>query len=226
MKRKVKPIPELDSSPFAPVEMVDERNLSAADRSMLDKEEAVIESGRRTFVDVASALMRIRDYKDGLLYKEKYGSFESYCLERWEFGTAYALRLVDAARVVAEISPMGEIGKKPTNERQIRALTLLADPAARRDAWTQAVHDAGDEEVTGKLVSGVVHKMIKAGARRRTAERKKKRPRAKMEIFRDSVALIRKRLAYIRKLTRSIRSKAQVAQALTEIESLLPEIPE
>ena len=162
--------PTLDANPFAPVQVIEAGNLSGADKAFLQKEEAIIERGIRTFLDVATALARIRDYGDGVLYSQ-FGSFEAYCRERWEFGPSYTHRLLDAARVV-EILPMGKKDAQPTNERQIRALCLLAEPKDQCQAWKQAIKAAGESPVTGRIVQTAVRKMIDAGAERKTAERK------------------------------------------------------
>jgi len=221
MKPK-QPIPELPTSPFAPAEMVDAANLSAADRDFLDNEEAIIRAGRRSFLDVAAALIRIRDYKGGLLYMERYGSFEAYCEERWEFGQAYAYRLMGAAQIVAELSPRGEKGDfaLPATEKQVRALALLDSPEDRRKAWLAAVQQAGEAEVPSRLVSRLVQGMIQKGRKRRSKKRVSKREPEKLQIDPQAVATIRQRLSDIRKAAKGTR---KIIDALDEIEALLPD---
>ena len=215
-------IPELPTSPFAPAEMVDAANLSAADRDFLDNEEAIIRAGRRSFLDVAAALVRIRDYKGGLLYMERYGSFEAYCQQRWEFGQAYAYRLMGAAQIVAELSPRGEKGDftLPATEKQVRALALLDSPEDRRKAWMEAVQQAGEAEVPSRLVSRVVQGMIQKGRKRRSKKRVSKREPEKLQIDPQAVATIRQRLSDIRKAAKGTR---KIIDALDEIEALLPD---
>jgi uncharacterized protein (DUF2252 family) len=220
MKPK-KTIPELETSPFAPVEPVDEKRLSASDRDFLDKEEAIIRAGRRSFLDVAAALIRIRDYKGGLLYMERYGSFEAYCQERWEFGQSYAYRLMGAAQIVAELSPRGEKGDftLPATEKQVRALALLDTPEDRRKAWAEALQQAGEAEVPSRLVSRVVQGMIQKGKKRRSKKRVSKEEPEKLQIGRRAVATIRQRLSDIRK---AAKGAGKIIDAVAEIEALLP----
>ena len=215
-------IPELPTSPFAPAEMVDAANLSAADRDFLDNEEAIIRAGRRSFLDVAAALVRIRDYKGGLLYMERYGSFEAYCQQRWEFGQAYAYRLMGAAQIVAELSPRGEKGDftLPATEKQVRALALLDSPEDRRKAWMEAVQQAGEAEVPSRLVSRVVQGMIQKGRKRRSKKRLSKSEPEKLQIDRQAATTIRQRLSDIRKAAKGTR---KIIDALDEIEALLPD---
>ena len=63
-------------------------------------------------------------------------TFEEYCKERWGMNRAHAYRLIDAAEVVNNLSPIGDI---PANESQARPLTALRDnPELQRAAWERA----------------------------------------------------------------------------------------
>jgi len=217
-----KSIPELGTSPFAPVEIVDAANLSAADRAMLQKEEAVISAGRRSFLVVAAALVRIRDYKGGIFYKERYGTFEAYCQERWEFGRAHAYRLIDAAEVAATLSPRGDKAgmPAPTNEKQIRALARLGQPSDMREAWKEANLLADGEEVTSSFVAKVVREKIKGGAKVRTPNRRQSKPSAK--ILRIAAADLTEIRRYLMAIRKAAKGNARISGAVAEIEKLLP----
>jgi hypothetical protein len=41
--------------------------------------------------------------------KSPFATFEEYCDERWHFGKAYAYRLFQAAEVIENLSPIGDI---------------------------------------------------------------------------------------------------------------------
>jgi hypothetical protein len=128
----------LEASPFGLAGR--EVRLSGPDDAYLREREGIIEEGRETFLAVGRALLEIREYRSGALFKETYGSFEAYIREGWEFGRAYAYRLMNAAEVVEQLSPRGDTSAtaQPTSEKQIRALTLLEDPVDRRRAWDNA----------------------------------------------------------------------------------------
>ena len=80
-----------------------------------------------------TALLAIRD---GRGYRFEYATFEEYCRERWGMNRAHAYRLIDAAEVVNNLSPIGDI---PANESQARPLTQLNDnPALQREACQRA----------------------------------------------------------------------------------------
>jgi hypothetical protein len=119
--------------------------------------EAVIRRGVAVFVEVGSALMEIRDKR---LYRGQFPTFEEYCRDRWQLQRAYAYRLIEAAGVVANLSPMGDI--LPTNERQARPLTQL-EPEAQRAAWAAAVESAPEGKVTAAHVAATVAQMSSIG---------------------------------------------------------------
>lgn len=218
------PIPELKTSPFAPVELADGKvQLTRPDKDYLQEREGIIEQGRETFLAVGRALLEIREYKDGVLFKDTYGSFEAYIRERWEFGRSYAYRLMNAAELVDQLSPRGDSSAEaqPVSEKQIRALTLLENPADRRRAWKDARKEAGDDDVTSAMISKTVRRMIADGAKRRTPEKPRSNLHARnVQITAADLGTIRQRLADIRKAAKGMRG---IKDAVAEIEGLLPE---
>ncbi len=182
-------------------------------KSVLKKEEEIISKGRRSFLDVAAALVRIRDYGDGVLYRD-YGTFEAYCLERWEFGRAYAYRLIGAAEIVQELSPRGDV--LPSTEKQIRSLSLLESPDDRRKAWAAAIEKADGEEVTSAVVTKVVKSLVADGAKRRTPERKTKPTKSA-----DKKSIIRKELQKILTLSKGTAAFEKVQASVIKIEEYL-----
>lgn len=84
----------------------------------LVKLEQTIEAGLQTFRDVGAALLEIRDDK---LYKPAFPSFEAYCIAKWKLSRAHAYRMIGAATVSTEMSPIGDIA----NETHARALAKV-----------------------------------------------------------------------------------------------------
>lgn len=83
--------------------------------------ETIIENGMRTFIEVGTALLEIRDRR---LYREQgFTTFEDYCLKRWEWTHRHVNRQIAAAEVVRNLGP---IGPKPLNEAQARELVRLS----------------------------------------------------------------------------------------------------
>ena len=65
-----------------------------AARNTLAENEAIIERGLKTFVELGNALLAIRD---GKLYKDGYSTFEEYCEGRWQLKERQAYFYIDAA---------------------------------------------------------------------------------------------------------------------------------
>ncbi len=94
--------------------------------------------------------------RDDRLYLHKngasYQTFEAYCRGAWDFNRAHAYRLIDSAKVIEVLSPMGDVS--PASERQARPLTRL-EPEKQKEAWTRAVETAPEGKVTAAHVQKV-----------------------------------------------------------------------
>ncbi len=133
--------------------------LGTADKKRLQKNESVIDSGLKSFVEVGNALAEIRDDK---LY-EGFKTFEDYCSKRWSISRPRAYQLIDSAKVVDCVSTIVDI-TPPKNEAQARALTELKTEQQQATAWTKAVKTApkdaeGQPKVTAAHVAKVVREM-------------------------------------------------------------------
>jgi phage N-6-adenine-methyltransferase len=115
----------------------------------LEALEATIDAGMQTFVQVGSALLEIRDTR---LYRATHTAFDDYCRARWGMQRAHAYRLIDAAQVAANLSPIGVI---PATESQARVLATL-EPDAQREVWQQAIDTAPNGRMTAAHVQSVV----------------------------------------------------------------------
>jgi len=92
--------------------------------------ERIIESGQSGFYQTGKSLREVRDER---LYRELlFDSFNAYLKNRWDMGRAQAYRLIEASRVIDNLSPIGDT--LPENEAQLRPLTSLA-PNDQRRIW-------------------------------------------------------------------------------------------
>lgn len=126
--------------------------LTESESSALVQHEDVIEGGLAVFVEVGKALLAIRDER---LYRADYETFEVYCFERWDIKKSQAYRLMDAAAVVENVSPIGDI--VPRNEAQARPLSRLPQDD-QQGAWAEAVETAPNGKITAKHVEAVVER--------------------------------------------------------------------
>lgn len=145
------------STPQEPAEIVtgDETTLSNSEREELERCERIIDHGLRTFFEVGTALIKIRELR---LYRTEYATFEEYCQQRWELKQSRAYQFIDAARTLTTLQSSTIGGTLPTNERQIRPLTRL-EPEQQREAWQRAIQTAPDGRVTAAHVEKVVRNL-------------------------------------------------------------------
>jgi len=122
--------------------------LTAAEQTEKQDLETAIKSGWKTFLEVGSAVAKIRDKK---LYRNEYETFEEYLLNELGYSLPYAYSLIGSAEVNAQLSAIAEITVKPLNEAQFRELIPVPE-AKRVAAWKSAVKLAGDKTVTAKIV--------------------------------------------------------------------------
>lgn len=75
----------------------------------------------------------LKEIKDTRLYKLTcFETFEAYTRGRWDMGRSQAYRLIDAYKVVNNLSPIGDI--VPANESQARPLAQFG-PLEQRKIW-------------------------------------------------------------------------------------------
>src|ERR1043165_8215413 len=218
-----KSIPHLASNQLAVTEVVGADDLSAAEREFLREREKIIERGSRVFVEVGTALAEIKNYKDGVLVR-RYGGFDRYCRELWGFGLAYGYRLMDAAKVVQELSPRGENATEavlPTSEKQVRELTRLESPEHRREAWKKTVEHAGGNPILVADVRKVVNGVMKEH-RIKPRRSKRKLKKTFLRIEAGNVGKMRKCLETLRTKISKLPSAQRLHGLIAEIEGLIP----
>lgn len=97
--------------------------------------EQTIESFRGNFHEAGKALLQIRDKE---LYREAlFDSFSDYVRGRWDISRSQAYRLINAARVMDNLSPIGD-GILPQTESQARVLAEIPFHDQRR-IWREFI---------------------------------------------------------------------------------------
>jgi hypothetical protein len=92
--------------------------------------ETIIETERRCFYKIGKALKEVRD--DRLYRQLLFDSFDSYLKQRWDMSRSHGYRLIEAARIIDNLSPIGN--KLPENEAQLRPLIHLS-PSDQCRVW-------------------------------------------------------------------------------------------
>jgi hypothetical protein len=146
--------------PTRSIEVISSEELTYEEQSDLLNLERKIEKG---FYEAGKALSEIRERK---LYRDKWGNFESYILDRFGFKRNYANKQIAAAEIVDQLAEKLVQGTNctlsvtptvtlPTSEGQIRPLTTV--PLDARPAiWKEAVEQAAGRVPTENLVRKIV----------------------------------------------------------------------
>ena len=103
----------------------DEPLLTIQERARLQVLEGVVERGLGAFLEVAAALLEIRDSR---LYRETHSTFEDFVRDRFQLARSTAYGLMDASRVAANVSPEGH----GLSLSHLRALAPL-EPTTQRE---------------------------------------------------------------------------------------------
>lgn len=114
--------------------------------------ERIIERGISTFIEVGQALLKIRDEQ---LYRASYETFDDYLDARWGVSPAHGYRLIDAAKVIDAISPVGDT-PAPRSEAVARELAPVLHregPKVAASAWRRTVAEYGPEPTAAEVRS-------------------------------------------------------------------------
>lgn len=113
--------------------------LSPEESAQLAANEKIIREGLQSFLDVGTALQRIRD---GRLYRLRYATFAEYCDERWRISRPRAYELMNAALVVSAIADKNPDLPAVSRESQARELAKVPE-SARAEVWREANEQTG-----------------------------------------------------------------------------------
>lgn len=131
-----------------------EVQLSKADQDAHAADEAIIDAGLATFVEVGRALMRIRDRRSYVL---THSTFGAYIRERWRFNPPYAYNLMLGAEVI-DVLEGSAVDVLPANARVAYELRSLLDvPDDLVETWRKALAEHGDRPLgrdVARLVRG------------------------------------------------------------------------
>lgn len=125
-----------------------------ADNRLIQLED-IIAANQNRFYQTGKALMQIRDNQ---LFRDLlFDSFEAYVRQRWDMARSQAYRLIKAANVIDNLSPIGD-GILPANEYQARILARFTK-ADQRNIWRAFI--ASGMALTAKNIRKWAHQAPK-----------------------------------------------------------------
>jgi hypothetical protein len=134
--------------------MSETASLSDADAAAHRADEAVIDRGMATFIEVGMALVRIRDRAS---YRLGYATWHEYLAERWGLGWHYAWELMASAQVSATIAE-AELPAPPNARVAFELRPLLDDPRRLTATWREALETR--DRPTAKSVRELVRRDV------------------------------------------------------------------
>lgn len=188
--------------------------LGTQDLAYRDEREEIVNEGIRASIAAAKALFEIFHYRDGLLWRQEFPTFEAYCRTRWDYGKSHSYRLVDCGDFISELESASQSPKgdwMPKSESQIRPILKL--PRERRvECWRDIVVEASPAEMTTREVA----KRSKALSEERgwTEPAKPKSPRTSVEKARES-------LKHLREAVIELEGHDRIEKLLNQVERLL-----
>lgn len=102
------------------------------------------------FADVGVMLREIRDDR---LYRKHFSNFGDYLRDRWGMARQQGYRMIEAAGVMENLSPVGDI--LPASERVTRELVGL-EPDEQRAVWSEVAAFAEERGLTATEVRRVI----------------------------------------------------------------------
>jgi hypothetical protein len=124
--------------------------------------EDIIEANQHRFYQTGKALKQIRD--DRLFRDLLFDRFEAYVKDRWDMARSQAYRLIKAATVIDNLSPIGD-GILPENEFQARVLARFTK-ADQRKIWRAFI--SSGMALTAKNIRKYAHQAKKATSVKKT----------------------------------------------------------
>ena len=140
------------------METITSYQLTATELATLKRDETTIRKGIKSFLEVGTALKRIKDQK---LYLADHKTFREYCDHRWGITNKEASRQMISAGVVNDLAEQLRKAKLelplPRSESVARELRRAAE-TDRVTVWQKAVGSANGDKVTAAIVGKFVPK--------------------------------------------------------------------
>jgi hypothetical protein len=104
------------------------------------------------FFSMCTGLLQVRNER---LYRVRgFPTFEKYCQTRWGWARAHACRLINAAKVVQNLSPIGDIPKNEAQARELARLPVAQAPGSSTYHRLQERHGGGRPRRRGSAPDG------------------------------------------------------------------------
>jgi len=137
---------------------VSDRALQLSNKKRHDELCRIVRSEAPVLMRIARCLLELEALE---VYKQEHKTFAIFVAEELGFERSHAYRLIDAAKVEANLSPIGDNISKPRTESQYREVAK-APPAKQAEVVVKAAEKAAEEnrKPTAKDYKQVVAELI------------------------------------------------------------------
>jgi len=193
-------------------------SLSQEETLMLNELEKKVEN---SFLDTCRALCEIKNYKDGLFWKDRFSSFAEYVKERFNYQIQHAYRLAAAGEFVRQIESHNSSSTTkiplPEKEIQVRHIINKIPEKERLQCWEGLTSKCSPSELTGVAIEAEVVEFRKKLPGEKIPIRKRKQQNRVQEITNASLRLIKN----LRMLVLAHPKAKQILKQVQKIEQIL-----
>ena len=130
--------------------------LTNEELNQLKSLESVIERGKNTFIEIGTALMKIRD---GRLYRSEFSTFEDYCQNKWGFSKSFANKgiisseIADTLGTIVPISNEGTAREFVSVPHEDRPIVAKAAKTIASEKGRDTINSRDVKEAKAKIYS-------------------------------------------------------------------------
>ena len=190
------------------------------DKKKLEELEAKVE---RSAMDLWRNLAEIKNYKEGLFWKDRYDSFAGYVKARFNYGEQHAYRLVAAGDFISELEASTKKIPLPEKEIQVRHIINKIPESRRIQCWEEITQKYKPEEWTGDVIEAEVIEFRKTipkdelKAAKPASRAKTKKKTGVREVKKTSKDLLER----LKKAVSSLTNAADILKGIKKVEDLI-----
>lgn len=203
--------------PTLAISLQKQSSLLPADRKLLTELETRVEN---SVMEFCVALAQIRDHKDGIFWRDQYGSFPEYVRIRFGYSEQHAGRLAATGGFLLHLADKKSTAPRPISESQVRPLLNKLEPEHQVSCWEHITESKAPAELTRDVVEAEV-----AQYRRNLPKIERKQERAKPKKKTNNKQAARERghelVAKLRTATATLPQARDILKLLDRLEAIL-----
>jgi hypothetical protein len=138
--------------------------LNPDDVKYLAEREAIVSANVKASIDAARALHQIRAYRDRILWKRNYSTFEFYLWEKWGYKKTHGYHLAEVGEFLVDLEARfsGKAENLPVSAGHLSALLDVVPKEHRLECWNAITADKAPAELSMAAVAAEAAKFLRA----------------------------------------------------------------